>query len=260
MSTEIVISNDFELIAQAMLMTRGDLAKASRLDSVDHNAMSLRAVVKSNPEIRQRYHELLADEMQEKGLHIAERILKMAELQEAAFGCTIIDSEGNPLDIPADPKTVIELSKEISRLIARALRAAVDLVALGENTITVDCDVIQADGGTRTASITGACVALVDALNHMRAKGIINNNPLKHMIAAVSVGMYQGEAVSDLDYLEDSSADTDMNVVMTETGKLIEVQGTAEEEPFSFDEMQAMLTLAKNSINELFDIQKTALN
>jgi ribonuclease PH len=133
-------------------------------------------------------------------------------------------------------------------------------VALGENTITVDCDVIQADGGTRTASITGACVALVDALNHMRAKGIINNNPLKHMIAAVSVGMYKGEAVSDLDYLEDSSADTDMNVVMTETGKLIEVQGTAEEEPFSFDEMQEMLTLAKNSINELFDIQKTALN
>lgn len=118
MSTEIVISHDFELIAQAMLMTRGDLAKASRLDSVDHNAMSLRAVVKSNPEIRQRYHELLADEMQEKGLHIAERILKMAELQEAAFGCTIMDSEGNPLDIPADPKTVIELSKEISRLIA----------------------------------------------------------------------------------------------------------------------------------------------
>lgn len=149
---------------------------------------------------------------------------------------------------------------EISRLIARSLRAAVDLVALGENTITVDCDVIQADGGTRTASITGACVALVDALNHMRAKGIINSNPLKHMIAAVSVGIYQGEAVSDLDYLEDSAADTDMNVVMTETGKLIEVQGTAEEEPFSFDEMQAMLALAKNSINELFDIQKTALN
>jgi ribonuclease PH len=149
---------------------------------------------------------------------------------------------------------------EISRLIARALRAAVDLKALGENTISVDCDVIQADGGTRTASITGACVALVDALNYMRAKDIIKTNPLKHMIAAVSVGIYKGEAVSDLDYPEDSAADTDMNVVMTDTGKLIEVQGTAEEAPFSFDEMNIMLALAKDSINELFDLQKIALN
>lgn len=149
---------------------------------------------------------------------------------------------------------------EISRLIARALRAAVDLKALGENTISVDCDVIQADGGTRTASITGACVALVDALNYMRAKDIIKTNPLKHMIAAVSVGIYKGEAVSDLDYPEDSAADTDMNVVMTDTGKLIEIQGTAEEAPFSFDEMHNMLALAKDSINELFDIQKLALN
>jgi len=149
---------------------------------------------------------------------------------------------------------------EISRLIARALRAAVDLKSLGENTISVDCDVIQADGGTRTASITGACVALVDALNYMRAKDIIKTNPLKHMIAAVSVGIYKGEAVSDLDYPEDSSADTDMNVVMTDTGKLIEIQGTAEEEPFSFDEMNNMLALAKDSINELFDLQKSALN
>lgn len=118
MSTELVLSHEHELIARAMLMTRGDLAKASRLDSIDHNAMSLRVVVKNNPDIRARYHELLADEMQEKGLHIAERILKMAELQEQAFGHTIIDSEGQELDIPADPKTVIELSKEISRLIA----------------------------------------------------------------------------------------------------------------------------------------------
>lgn len=149
---------------------------------------------------------------------------------------------------------------EISRLIARALRAAVDLKALGENTISVDCDVIQADGGTRTASITGACVALVDALNYMRAKDIIKTNPLKHMIAAVSVGIYKGEAVSDLDYPEDSAADTDMNVVMTDTGKLIEIQGTAEEAPFSFDEMNNMLALAKDSINELFDLQKIALN
>jgi hypothetical protein len=116
--SEIEISHESELIAKAMLETRGDLAKASRLESVEHNAMSLRAVVKLRPEIRRRYHELLAEEMQEKGLHIAERILKMAELQQAAFGQTITDSEGNDLDIPADPKTVIELSKEISRLIA----------------------------------------------------------------------------------------------------------------------------------------------
>lgn len=149
---------------------------------------------------------------------------------------------------------------EISRLIARALRAAVDLKALGENMITIDCDVIQADGGTRTASVTGACVALVDAINHMRAKGIIKTNPLKHMIAAVSVGIYNGEPISDLDYPEDSAAETDMNVIMTETGKLIEVQGTAEEAPFSFDEMNEMMQLAKHSINELFDIQKEALN
>lgn len=149
---------------------------------------------------------------------------------------------------------------EISRLIARSLRAAVDLKALGENTITIDCDVIQADGGTRTASITGACVALVDALNMMRARDIISVNPLKHMIAAISVGVYNGEPVADLDYPEDSAADTDMNVVMTDTGKLIEVQGTAEEAPFSFDEMQEMLVLAKNAINELFDAQKSALS
>lgn len=148
---------------------------------------------------------------------------------------------------------------EISRLIARALRAAVDLKALGENMITIDCDVIQADGGTRTAAITGACVALVDAINYMRAKNIINVNPIKHMIAAISVGIYKGEPISDLEYLEDSEAETDMNVVMTDTGKLIEVQGTAEEEPFSFDEMQEMMTLAKHSISELLDAQKTAL-
>lgn len=149
---------------------------------------------------------------------------------------------------------------EISRLIARSLRAAVDLNALGENMITVDCDVIQADGGTRTASITGACVALVDALDHLRSKGVLKTNPLKHMIAAVSVGMYEGAAVADLDYPEDSAAETDMNVVMTDTGKLIEVQGTAEEEPFSFDEMQEMLQLAKDGIAELFDAQKAALS
>ena len=149
---------------------------------------------------------------------------------------------------------------EIQRLIARSLRAAVDLKLLGENTITLDCDVIQADGGTRTASITGACVALVDALTHMRSKGILKANPLKHMIGAVSVGIYKGNAIADLEYLEDSAAETDMNVVMTETGHLIEVQGTAEGEPFTFEEMTEMLELAKHGLRELFDIQKTALN
>lgn len=149
---------------------------------------------------------------------------------------------------------------EIQRLIARALRAAVDLKLLGENTITVDCDVIQADGGTRTASITGACVALVDALTWMRSKGILKTNPLKHMIAAISVGVYKGAPIADLEYLEDSEAETDMNVVMTETGKLIEVQGTAEGEPFSFDEMNEMLELARLGINELFDLQRVALS
>lgn len=149
---------------------------------------------------------------------------------------------------------------EIQRLIARSLRAAVDLKLLGENTIIVDCDVIQADGGTRTASITGACVALVDALTHMRAKGLIKTNPLKHMVAALSVGVVNGEAVADLEYVEDSAAETDMNVVMTEAGSLIEVQGTAEGEPFSFEEMDEMLTLAKHGLRELFDIQKAALN
>ncbi len=114
---------------------------------------------------------------------------------------------------------------EIQRLIARSLRAAVDLKLLGENTITIDCDVIQADGGTRTASITGACVALVDALTHMRNKGILKANPLKFMVAALSVGIYEGAPVADREYVEDSAAETDMNVVMTETGKLIEVQG-----------------------------------
>ncbi|EKE80937.1 ribonuclease PH [Idiomarina xiamenensis] len=148
---------------------------------------------------------------------------------------------------------------EIQRLIARSLRACVDLAALGENSITVDCDVIQADGGTRTASITGACVALVDALNWMRAKGMVKVNPLKGLVAAISVGIYDGAAVSDLEYLEDSAAETDMNVVMTEAGKFIEVQGTAEGEPFSLEEMQELLTLARNSIRELIDAQKAAL-
>lgn len=148
---------------------------------------------------------------------------------------------------------------EIQRLIGRALRTAVDLSLLGENTITLDCDVIQADGGTRTASITGACVALVDAFSYMQAKGILKTNPLKFMVAAVSVGMYQGNAVADLDYAEDSAAETDMNLVMTETGKIIEIQGTAEEAPFSFDEMQQMLALGSAAISDIAKAQKQAL-
>lgn len=148
---------------------------------------------------------------------------------------------------------------EIQRLIGRSLRSCVDLTALGENSITIDCDVLQADGGTRTASITGACVALVDALNWMRSQGMVKTNPLKGLVAAVSVGMYNGHPVADLDYPEDSKADTDMNVVMTEAGKLIELQGTAEAEPFSFDEMNEMLELARHAIRELMDLQKQAL-
>jgi len=148
---------------------------------------------------------------------------------------------------------------EIQRLIGRALRTAVDLSLLGENTITLDCDVIQADGGTRTASITGACVALVDAFSYMQAKGMLKTNPLKYMVAAVSVGMYQGSAVADLDYAEDSAAETDMNLVMTETGKIIEIQGTAEEAPFSFDEMQQMLALGSAAISDIVKAQKQAL-
>ena len=149
---------------------------------------------------------------------------------------------------------------EIQRLIARSLRAAVDLEAFGENMITVDCDVIQADGGTRTASITGACIALADALNWMVAEGKLKKSPLKQMIAAVSVGIYKGIAVCDLDYAEDSNAETDMNVVMTETGGLIEIQGTAEEGEFSHEQLLAMLSLAKGGIDKLVLEQKNALN
>ncbi|MDF1762466.1 MAG: ribonuclease PH [Oleibacter sp.] len=148
---------------------------------------------------------------------------------------------------------------EISRLIGRSLRAAVDMEALGENTINIDCDVIQADGGTRTASITGACVALVDAITWLKANGKVKGEPLKHMIAAVSVGMYKGEAVLDLDYAEDSKAETDLNVIMTESGGYVEIQGTAEAEPFTPDELNAMLALAQKAISELSRVQKEAL-
>ncbi len=148
---------------------------------------------------------------------------------------------------------------EISRLIGRSLRAAVDLKALGENSITLDCDVIQADGGTRTAAITGACVAMMDAIDWLRKNGKLKGEPLKHRIAAVSVGIYKGEPVLDLDYAEDSSAETDMNVIMTTDGGFVEVQGTAEGETFSRDELNAMLALAEEGIQELGTLQQQAL-
>lgn len=148
---------------------------------------------------------------------------------------------------------------EIQRLIGRSLRAAINLEALGENTITIDCDVIQADGGTRTASITGACVALMDAIAHLQKAGKVVENPLANMVASVSVGMYKGVAVLDLDYAEDSNAETDMNVVMNSAGGFIEVQGTAEKTPFSEDEFQQMMALAKRGIADLVKVQQMAL-
>ncbi|WP_281645790.1 ribonuclease PH [Parendozoicomonas sp. Alg238-R29] len=148
---------------------------------------------------------------------------------------------------------------EIQRLIGRSLRAAVDLKQLGDNSITIDCDVIQADGGTRTASITGAMVALIDCIRHMQRNKIIRNDPLSQLIASVSVGIYNGNPVLDLDYAEDSNAETDMNVVMTEKGGFIEVQGTAEGAPFDKDEMDAMLELARKGVNTLVDLQRKAL-
>lgn len=150
---------------------------------------------------------------------------------------------------------------EIQRLIGRSLRAAIDLNKLGENTITIDCDVLQADGGTRTASITGSYIALIDAINELKKdkNGALKGNPIKNQVAAISVGIYKGQAVLDLDYAEDSSAETDMNVVMTETGGFVEVQGTAEGAPYTQDELNSMLALAKKGIEELTAIQKASL-
>ena len=148
---------------------------------------------------------------------------------------------------------------EIQRLIGRSLRSALDLRKLGENTIIIDCDVIQADGGTRTASITGACVALVDALAAAKRRKMISEDPLLHLIASVSVGMYDGHAVLDLDYAEDSRAETDMNVIMTEHGDFVEVQGTAEAKPFKAAELQQMLDLARRGTENLVRVQKMAL-
>jgi len=148
---------------------------------------------------------------------------------------------------------------EIQRLIGRSLRAAVDMKALGERTIHIDCDVIQADGGTRTASISGGCVALMDALQTLVDSGKLKALPLKQKIAAISVGIYEGHPVLDLDYPEDSTAETDMNVIMTDKGGFIEVQGTAEGEAFQQEEFDAMLTLAKKGINEIFALQMAAI-
>lgn len=148
---------------------------------------------------------------------------------------------------------------EIQRLIARSLRAMIDLEILGERTITLDCDVIQADGGTRTASITGACVALTDAVNGLLTNGTLKQNPLKGLVAAISVGVVNGRAVCDLEYVEDSAAETDMNVVMMEDGRMIEVQGTAEGEPFSHDELLTLLALAKQGCDHVFVVQRQAL-
>lgn len=146
-------------------------------------------------------------------------------------------------------------TQEIQRLIGRSLRAAVDMSSLGENTIRIDCDVIQADGGTRTASITGACVALFDAIDSLD----LDVAPVRQLIAAVSVGIVAGQPLLDLEYVEDSGADTDMNVVMTEKGKFIEVQGTAEADPFDRQQLDKMLSLAEKGILELNELQRSAL-
>lgn len=150
-------------------------------------------------------------------------------------------------------------TQEIQRLIARSLRAVIDLSALGENMITVDCDVIQADGGTRTAAITGGCIALVDAINLLMTRGKIKKNPIKQLVASVSVGIYKGQPILDLDYDEDSKADTDMNVIMTEHGGFIEIQGTAEQGVFQQLELDSLLNFAKEGIAELIQKQKAIL-
>lgn len=148
---------------------------------------------------------------------------------------------------------------EIQRLIARSLRAVVDLEAMGEIMVTVDCDVIQADGGTRTASISGASVAMADAFQYLVEKGKLKANPMKGHVAAVSVGILGEDILCDLEYVEDSAADTDMNVVMTEDGRMIEIQGTAEGEPFTHDELMDLLAVAKKGIADIVAAQKSAL-
>jgi ribonuclease PH len=150
-------------------------------------------------------------------------------------------------------------TQEIQRLIGRSLRAVVDLKALGERTVQLDCDVLQADGGTRTAAITGAWVALHDAIDWLRGRGLVSGSPLLDSVAAVSVGLWRGQAVLDLDYAEDSDCDTDMNVVMTGAGGIVEVQGTAEGAPFSRVQVDAMLDLAAAGIGRLGALQREAV-
>ena len=148
---------------------------------------------------------------------------------------------------------------EIQRLIGRSLRAMIDTSAIRDYTITIDCDVIQADGGTRTASITGACVALVDAVRYMQEKRMISKDPIRRLVSAISVGIYNGLPVLDLDYKEDSKADADMNIVMTDQGEFIEVQGTGEQRPFTQEELNQLLDLGKHGIAQLFTLQKQVL-
>ena len=150
-------------------------------------------------------------------------------------------------------------TQEIQLLIGRSLRAAVDLKGLGERQITIDCDVLQADGGTRTASVTGGMVALVDAINGLQRDGLLTDDPLNGFVAAVSVGIYKGQPVLDLDYLEDSGADSDLNLVVAEGSKLIEIQGTAEKASFSRAELDALLNLGETGILQLISAQKAAL-
>jgi ribonuclease PH len=150
-------------------------------------------------------------------------------------------------------------TQEIQRLIGRSLRAVVDMQALGENQITLDCDVLEADGGTRTASITGAYVALADAIKWLEARGLTKGPVLRDSVAAISCGIYRGNPVLDLDYLEDVEAHTDANFVMTGTGKFVEIQGTAEQAPFSRDELNSLMALAEQGIGELTTMQKAAL-
>ena len=169
-------------------------------------------------------------------------------------------STGSRMDREAAKGKQSGRTQEIQRLIGRSLRAIIDLQKLGERSIHIDCDVIQADGGTRTASITGAYVALCDAVSTLLKSGKITENPLKQAVAAISVGIYKGIPVLDLDYIEDSDCDTDMNVVMTTDGGFVEIQGTAEGEPFARDAMNAMLDLAASGIADLLKKQQVALS
>lgn len=168
-------------------------------------------------------------------------------------------STGSRMDREAARGKQSGRTQEIQRLIGRSLRAVIDLEKLGERTIHFDCDVIQADGGTRTASITGAYVAMVDAVSTLLQKGLLTESPIKDSVAAISVGVYQGTPVLDLDYIEDSDCDTDMNVVMTGNGGFVEIQGTAEGEPFARETMHQMLDLAAKGITELAQLQAQAL-